>query len=167
MRLSKWLELLALRDDETILDRLLAMSPADRQHLLREIPRRYLQELDERWYQWAHKGQYEPPGDWPVWLIRAGRGFGKTRAGSEWISEMARRMPGERASRRYGRGGDVAVPLPTATPQGGSYRQLSTPFSPFGAVRDAMAASDRKRPDPASSPSNETCGSFDLIRGSA
>jgi len=29
-----------------------------------------------------------------VWLIRAGRGFGKTRAGAEWVSEMARAYPG-------------------------------------------------------------------------
>ncbi|MHA4838643.1 tail fiber domain-containing protein [Sphingopyxis sp. MSC1_008] len=96
MQLARWLERLALRADETIVDRLLALSPEDRQRLLRETPRKYLQELDERWYQWAHAGQREPPGDWPVWLIRAGRGFGKTRAGSEWISEMARRMPGAR-----------------------------------------------------------------------
>jgi len=96
VQLARWLERLALREGETILDRLLALSPDDRQRLLRTVPRRYLHELDERWYQWAHDGQREPPGDWPVWLIRAGRGFGKTRAGAEWISEMARRMPGAR-----------------------------------------------------------------------
>jgi phage terminase large subunit-like protein len=48
-------------------------------------------ELKERWRAWAHRGQVEPPGDWRVWMIRAGRGFGKTRAGAEWVSEMARR----------------------------------------------------------------------------
>lgn len=96
MQLVRWLERLALCEGETILDRLLALAPEDRGRVLREIPRKYAQELDERWYQWAHAGQREPPGDWPVWLIRAGRGFGKTRAGSEWISEMARRMPGAR-----------------------------------------------------------------------
>ena len=29
-------------------------------------------------------------GDWRVWLILAGRGFGKTRAGSEWVRMKAR-----------------------------------------------------------------------------
>ncbi|MCW4462225.1 terminase family protein [Sphingomonas sp. BT-65] len=48
-------------------------------------------ELRERWLAWAHAGQIEPPGAWRVWLIRAGRGFGKTRAGAEWVSEWARR----------------------------------------------------------------------------
>jgi len=42
------------------------------------------------WSAWAHDGQGAPPGDWRVWLIRAGRGFGKTRAGAEWAVERAR-----------------------------------------------------------------------------
>lgn len=37
-----------------------------------------------------------PEGDWRVWLIRAGRGFGKTRAGAEWVSAYARAHPGAR-----------------------------------------------------------------------
>ena len=30
-----------------------------------------------------------PPGDWRVWLLMAGRGFGKTRAGAEWVRSLA------------------------------------------------------------------------------
>ena len=26
-----------------------------------------------------------PPGDWRIWLLLAGRGFGKTRAGAEYV----------------------------------------------------------------------------------
>lgn len=29
-----------------------------------------------------------PKGDWNTWVILAGRGFGKTRAGSEWVRSM-------------------------------------------------------------------------------
>jgi phage terminase large subunit-like protein len=47
-------------------------------------------ELDERWSQWAHEGQLPSGDDWRVWLIRAGRGFGKTRAGAEWVNSQAR-----------------------------------------------------------------------------
>ena len=43
-----------------------------------------------RWSLRAHAGQMAPPGDWQVWLIRAGRGFGKTRAGAEWVNAAAR-----------------------------------------------------------------------------
>lgn len=50
-------------------------------------------ELNMRWWRWAHDGQRQPQGDWRIWLIRAGRGFGKTRAGAEWISAIARAMP--------------------------------------------------------------------------
>ncbi len=50
----------------------------------------HARELDERWSQWAHEGQLPTGDDWRVWLIRAGRGFGKTRAGAEWVNLMAR-----------------------------------------------------------------------------
>ncbi|QKS01921.1 DNA-packaging protein [Sphingomonas sp. CL5.1] len=50
-------------------------------------------EFRDRWAAWAHDGQYAPPGDWRVWLIRAGRGFGKTRAGAEWVGALARSTP--------------------------------------------------------------------------
>ena len=42
----------------------------------------------------AHGGQQAPPGDWRTWLLMAGRGFGKTRAGAEWVSALARAHPG-------------------------------------------------------------------------
>ena len=47
-------------------------------------------ELLSRWHMWAHDGQHPVGDDWRVWLIMAGRGFGKTRAGSEWVSNLAR-----------------------------------------------------------------------------
>ena len=65
-------------------------------------------ELRERWLAWAHPGQTAPPasagaggGDWRVWLVMAGRGFGKTRAGAEWVS--ARGAGRSRAAHRFGR----------------------------------------------------------------
>ena len=42
------------------------------------------------WPAWAHEGQRAPDGEWRTWLMMAGRGFGKTRAGAEWVCEMAR-----------------------------------------------------------------------------
>ncbi len=55
--------------------------------------RRFFKNLDEpsaeefnyRWDFWARENQKEPPGDWTTWLILAGRGFGKTRTGAEWV----------------------------------------------------------------------------------
>lgn len=42
-----------------------------------------------RWNFWARPGQRPPDGDWSIWLIMAGRGFGKTRAGAEWVRSIA------------------------------------------------------------------------------
>ena len=52
-----------------------------------------LQRLHE-WAFLARREQREPPGDWRTWLILAGRGFGKTRAGAEWVREQVRRGAG-------------------------------------------------------------------------
>lgn len=39
------------------------------------------------WRFWARPNQVPPPddADWFIWLAKPGRGWGKTRAGSEWI----------------------------------------------------------------------------------
>lgn len=57
-----------------------------------------LQDLSEQeahdvlfdWRFWARPEQLAPDGDWHIWLVMAGRGFGKTRTGAEWIRESAR-----------------------------------------------------------------------------
>lgn len=49
--------------------------------------------MEQCWQSWAHEGQYPDDSDWRVWLIMAGRGFGKTRAGAEWVSQKARENP--------------------------------------------------------------------------
>lgn len=41
------------------------------------------------WPVWARAAQLPPEGRWNVWLILAGRGFGKTRAGAEWVQAIA------------------------------------------------------------------------------
>lgn len=43
------------------------------------------------WPAWARAAQLPPAGDWRTWLILAGRGFGKTRAGAEWVRAVAER----------------------------------------------------------------------------
>lgn len=81
-----------LRVRDTI-DRLIALPEDERLIALRAMTPAMRREFLARWDAWAHGGQLAPPGDWRVWLIRAGRGFGKTRAGSEWVSELAQATP--------------------------------------------------------------------------
>ena len=50
--------------------------------------------LDADFETWAHRNQLPPGGEgWRVWLMMAGRGFGKTRAGAEWIFRLANGRP--------------------------------------------------------------------------
>lgn len=39
------------------------------------------------WSVMARPEQLPPDGDWTIWFVRAGRGFGKTKLGSEWTRE--------------------------------------------------------------------------------
>jgi phage terminase large subunit-like protein len=72
---------------------------------VRRIPERQLQGIHSNWRLWGRKGQRESQGDWRTWMIMAGRGFGKTRAGSEWVHERA--MAGDR---------NVRIAIVAATP---------------------------------------------------
>jgi phage terminase large subunit-like protein len=42
---------------------------------------------DGGWRAKARPEQLAPPGDWNGWVVCAGRGFGKTRTGAEWVRE--------------------------------------------------------------------------------
>jgi phage terminase large subunit-like protein len=43
--------------------------------------------LEFDWSFWGRPKQHAPTGDWSNWLILAGRGFGKTRTGAEWVRQ--------------------------------------------------------------------------------
>lgn len=50
--------------------------------------------LNYDWDFWARPNQKPPEGNWTTWMVMAGRGFGKTRLGSEWIRKKAAENPG-------------------------------------------------------------------------
>lgn len=65
---------------------LLASLPeAERQSHLDALPIATKAALRWHWPFWARPNQIAPEGDWRTWLILAGRGFGKTEAGAQWI----------------------------------------------------------------------------------
>jgi phage terminase large subunit-like protein len=63
-----------------------------------------LVELRYSWEVWGRVNQQPPSGDWRVWLLLAGRGFGKTRTLTEWVRTMV----------ESGRARSVALVAPTA-----------------------------------------------------
>jgi len=50
----------------------------------------------DAWFWKAFPGQREPKGDWRVWMVMGGRGFGKTRVGAEWVWARTREVKGAR-----------------------------------------------------------------------
>jgi predicted phage terminase large subunit-like protein len=59
---------------------------------------------EKTWHDIARPNQLPPPGDWSIWLILAGRGFGKTRTGAEWVKGLV----------ETGAAGRIALVAPTA-----------------------------------------------------
>ena len=60
-----------------------------------------------KWKATAREQQMTPPGDWGIWLILAGRGFGKTRTGAEDIANYAADNPGVRCGVIAPTSGDI------------------------------------------------------------
>ena len=50
--------------------------------------------LKYHWEFWARPNQLPPSGTWTTWLLLAGRGFGKSRCGAEWVRQKAKEFPG-------------------------------------------------------------------------
>ena len=63
------------------------MPPQAREQVLASLSRTELAALEHDWHFWARPDQIAPPGDWDTWLILAGRGWGKTKTGGEWVRE--------------------------------------------------------------------------------
>jgi phage terminase large subunit-like protein len=57
--------------------------------LRRRVNDEVANELWFNWPIWAWSHQRPPPGEWTTWLLMAGRGAGKTRAGAEWVRGLA------------------------------------------------------------------------------
>ena len=65
---------------------LASLAPEERRHAVALLGPQERDALDREWEGWAHDGQLAPPGDWSTWVIKAGRGFGKTLAGAQWLT---------------------------------------------------------------------------------
>lgn len=80
----------------THLEILEALEPAERRKKLTVFSDTEREELLTHWKLWARAEQLAPESDWRTWLVMAGRGFGKTRAGAEWVRGVAEADPNAR-----------------------------------------------------------------------
>ncbi|ALE17999.1 terminase protein [Altererythrobacter epoxidivorans] len=80
----------------------------DQRDWLAEASEKHLQRLTDwlsesekaafgyHWPFFARPEQLPPAGNWRYWLVMAGRGFGKTRTGAEWVRTIAEHDPAAR-----------------------------------------------------------------------
>lgn len=76
----------------------LAQLPEEvRAPFLRSLSSAEAEALRWEWRFWARPDQLSPANDdWRYWLILAGRGYGKTRTGAEWVCEQVERGDAKR-----------------------------------------------------------------------
>ena len=67
-----------------------SLPEAERQAILASLTEAQSQELLHDWRFWARPNQIAPDGEWQTWLALAGRGFGKTEAGAQWVRERVK-----------------------------------------------------------------------------
>jgi phage terminase large subunit-like protein len=61
---------------------------------LAEVDEATLRDIERDAWWWVRRPeQATPPGDWFIWLILSGRGWGKTRTGAEWLVDQALDYP--------------------------------------------------------------------------
>jgi len=72
---------------------ILRFDPDARARIIEAMTPHECSQLLHDWAFWARFDQAPPPGDWIIWLILAGRGAGKTRAGAEAVRNWVQTYP--------------------------------------------------------------------------
>lgn len=140
-------------------DYLLSLKPRRRKAALARLDKEQKFALRHYWQLWAHEGQAWPEGQWQRWMIMAGRGFGKTRAGAEWVRWIAEHDPfarialvgaslGEaRAVMVEGESGVLAISPPEKRPRfEPSKRQVCWPTGATATLYSAAEAESLRGP---------------------
>ena len=69
----------------SVLEQLADLPKAEVDALIRAMAPGEANAFEYHWRYRARPEQLPPVGSWRVWLLLAGRGFGKTRCGAEWV----------------------------------------------------------------------------------
>lgn len=154
-----------------VIDQLARLDPREVQSFVDD-----LDEDERRWildplFNWdetfAREEQREPLGDWRVWLIKAGRGAGKTRTGAEWVRKqvelgLAKRIAlvGQTASdvrdvMIEGESGILAVSPPWMYPKYEPSKRRLTWYNADGSVRALATAYTAEKPNQTRGPQHD------------
>jgi phage terminase large subunit-like protein len=83
------------RTGPSIYEQIKALAVEKQAELIAWMKEKQFVDFYDSWNCWARQEQIAPAWHWRVWLLMAGRGFGKTRAGAEWVHFVAQ-QPGAR-----------------------------------------------------------------------
>lgn len=78
-----------MQGTSSLIGSLASLPETERAAILNSLTEKQAEQLLWDWRAWGRENQIAPEGDWLTWLVLAGRGFGKTRAGAEWIRQIA------------------------------------------------------------------------------
>lgn len=119
---------LNLSEAEQSVAELVATSPEAREQCWAQLKTPdALQRLNFHWPFWGRPSQFAPDRDWSVWLVLAGRGFGKTRTGAEWVRQ------------------NMCGPSPLAA---GRWRHIALIAETAADARDVMVGDGKATSDP-------------------
>lgn len=79
---------------DSLLEQIAGLSTTERKRWVDSLPEQAAEELSKKpWWFIGRPEQQAPETDWHIWLILSGRGWGKTRTGSEWLAQQIRENP--------------------------------------------------------------------------
>ena len=90
-------------EDLSLMEWIALGTDSERREILAQLTDKQMVSLQWDWLAWGRPKQFAPrDAAWLIWLILAGRGFGKTRTGSETIRQwMCGETPTERGKYRH------------------------------------------------------------------
>ncbi len=127
---------------------------AQRLAFLEALTDREVEEFHTDWRVWARDNQLLPDGQWHTALALAGRGWGKSRTGAEWIIEKKKQLPTGARFCLLGQGADdvrdvmiegdaldleTPIPTPTGWIRFGDLKPGDKLFARDGSVTEVVA----------------------------
>ncbi|MEP5804318.1 MAG: terminase family protein [Roseobacter sp.] len=82
---------------QSVAERLASLPVSERAQIIAQLTDAEAEALLHDWRGFlARENQVMPEGDWDIWMVLAGRGFGKTRTGAEAVREVVANNSAER-----------------------------------------------------------------------
>src|SRR5665647_113396 len=78
-----------MQENDSLMQSFASLTETQRENILNDFSEEELYYLQYDWQMLARPAQRIPSGSWFCWLLRSGRGYGKSRCGSETVIQWA------------------------------------------------------------------------------